>query len=95
MSDWTPPAMTPSKTLSVTGMWDDVLLEHVMRNNLLTPLDFETLKDRYIQALNDMPEISDIKSEDIGEMMHKLADFTNELSRHDTVEAALRHRHGA
>ena len=87
--------MTPSKTLYVTGMWDDVLLEHVMRNNLLTPLDFETLKDRYLTMLDNMPEMRDIQSEDIGEMMHKLADFTNKLSLHDTVEAALRHRHGA
>ena len=87
--------MTPSRTLSVTGMWDDVLLEHVMRNNLFTPLEFEALRDRYITVLNDMPAINNITSEDIDEMVPKIADFTNELSRHDTVEEALRCRHGA
>ena len=66
-----------------------------MRNNLFEPQDFEALTNRYIAALDALPEMRDIKSEDIGEMTQKLADFTNELSRHDTVEEALRHRHGA
>ncbi len=74
-------------------MWGDVLPEHVMRSDLLTPLEFEALRGRYIQAINDMPEVRDITSEDITEMVPKIVDYTNALSRHDTVEAALRHRH--
>lgn len=82
-------------------MWDDVLLEHVMRNDLLTPLDFEALKDRYIAA-SHMPEVRDIKSEDMGEMIKKLVNLTASLRNqgvlgpaHVTVEEALRCRHGA